>query len=164
MSLSACGLPCQMRPASNSKGWGTFLNRMSSDGSSPYMSFGCRGDEGGLKHPLPPPKVLLKATLPHLKFWQELLGGKMAFLKKILTFSTDIFQKIFGNSLDFHKSAQKFWPLPLKTFLNSYPPPLVSGQVHVRSSPEVHYIHVSIKWLDDRLYRTVFFFSETSKA
>ncbi len=46
------------------------------------------------------------------------------------------FQKIFGTSQDYHKSAVKFskifWPLPpLKIFLNPYTPPKIFGQAHV---------------------------------
>ncbi len=80
---------------------------------------------GGLRHPLPPPKVLLKATLPHIKFWDELFLGKMAFFKKILTPTNDIFQKNIWKIFGFSQICTKILtpPLPLKIFLNSYPPP-----------------------------------------
>jgi hypothetical protein len=58
--------------------------------------------------------------------------GKIAFLKKILTFWPKK-KIIFETSLDFHKSEEKFstmlTPPPLKIYLNPNPPPRFLGRL-----------------------------------
>ncbi len=65
--------------------------------------------------------------------------GKKAFLRKILTFLATKwhFARKFLRPLEIvthlKRNCQKNWPLlPLKIFINPYPPPNIFGQTHVQ--------------------------------
>ncbi len=92
---------------------------------------------GGLKVSPPPSEIFVK-----WHFWWNFL---------LFCLKNAIFQKIFGTSRDYHKSAIKFskffWPLPpLKIFLNPYPPPKIFGPAHVWPNSYISTAKCTLKW------------------